>query len=312
MPSPSRGLEEALEVVERAELGMDRRVPALGPADGPRASRIRRPSLQRIVRPFAVSPADRVNGRQVHDVETQFFDVREAPDAVGERAVPAGDRPLGAGKELVPGAPARAHAIDDDLELAVIAGAVLALLHLRDDPTERGVEQQIEAGLLAGGRIVALEREAERRRPFRRRMPRGPADQLTALQQLAHEIGLAGGRAALHLLHPGAEDIRPRLDGDGVARVALEPELPRPSIIADGAHGRLAPARLVPGAVQDHRVEEIVAFLEDVGGDLETIADRALAGIPPVVHRRLNALDQDGTNPLLLHGRGPHRQRSTR
>ena len=34
----------------------------------------------------------------------------------------------GSGEELVPGAPGRAHAVDDDLELAVIAGAVLAVL----------------------------------------------------------------------------------------------------------------------------------------------------------------------------------------
>ena len=138
-----------LEVVERAEIGMDRGVPALGPADRPRASGITGPRLQRIVRPFAVSPADRVNGRQIDDVEPEFLDLRETPDAVGERPRPAGDQPLGAGKELVPGAPGRAHAVDGDLELAVIAGAVLALLHPRDNLPERGVEEQVETGLLA-------------------------------------------------------------------------------------------------------------------------------------------------------------------
>jgi hypothetical protein len=98
-----------------------------------------------------------VNGRQVHDVEAQALDVRQAPDAVGESAVPAGDLPLGAWEELIPGAAAPAHAVDDDLELAVVAGAVLAFLLPRDNPSERGVEEQVEPGPLAGGGIVALE-----------------------------------------------------------------------------------------------------------------------------------------------------------
>src|SRR2546427_703578 len=131
-------------------------------------------------------------------------------------------------------------------------------------------------------------------------------------QQVAPEVGLSGGEAALDLVYPGPEDVGPRLDGESVARVPLERNLPRPAVIARRAHGCLDPARFVPGAVQDHRVEEIVARLEDVGGDLETIADLPLAGIPPVVHRGLDALDQDGTQPLLFHGLGPHRQRSTR
>ena len=91
-------------------------------------------------------------------------------------------------------------AVDDDFELAVVAGAVLAFLLPREDPSERGVEEQVEPGLLAGGGIVALERETERRRPFRLAMFRSPSDQLTSLQQLAHQIGLPGSRATLHLL----------------------------------------------------------------------------------------------------------------
>src|SRR5262249_46578318 len=194
----------------------------------------------------------------------------------------------------------------------------VAFLAARGTRWGRGAEGQVGPGLRARGRIVALERETEDRRAFESTaiwclaIFRSPPDQLTSLQQLAHQIGLPGSRATLHLLHPGAEDIRPRLDGDGVARVALEPELPRPSIVAGGAHGDLDPPRFVPGAVQDGRIEEIVALPENVGRDLEAITNLPLAGIAPVVDRRLNALDQNRRNPLLLHGVGPHRQRSTR
>src|SRR6266508_3186554 len=178
-------------------------------------------------------------------------------------------------------------------------------------PWERG-KSSYQARLLGGGGIVPLEGEAEGRRLLRRRARRDLAHQLPALQQLAQQICLPAGEAALHLLHPGSKDVGPRLDGEDVARVPLERELPGPAVVIDRAHGRLAPARLLPGPVEDHRVQEVVPLLEDVGRDVEPIAYLALAGIPAVVHRRLNALDRDGMDPFLFHGMGPHRQRSTR
>src|SRR6266542_1140380 len=222
-----------------------------------------------------------------------------------------GMRPWERGKSSYQ-APQRARAVHDPLELAVVAGAVFPLLQTRDEPAEPGVEEQIEARLLGGGGIVPLEGEAEGRRLLRRRARRDLAHQLPALQQLAQQICLPAGEAALHLLHPGSKDVGPRLDGEDVARVPLERELPGPAVVIDRAHGRLAPARLLPGPVEDHRVQEVVPLLEDVGRDVGPIAYLALAGIPAVVHRRLNALDRDGMDPFLFHGMGPHRQRSTR
>src|SRR5439155_13149606 len=74
------GLEEAPEILERAELGMDRRMPALRPPDGPRASRIRGPCRPCIVRTLAVGPAEGVYGRQVYDVEAHALDVGKPAD----------------------------------------------------------------------------------------------------------------------------------------------------------------------------------------------------------------------------------------
>src|SRR2546421_665745 len=62
-------LDEALEVLERAQVRMDRGVPALRPADRPRAARIARPGLERVVLALPVRAADRVDRGEVDDVE---------------------------------------------------------------------------------------------------------------------------------------------------------------------------------------------------------------------------------------------------
>ena len=61
--------DEAIEVVERAEPRLDRRVAALRRADRPRAARIVGRRRQRIVASLAEAAADRMDRRQVEDVE---------------------------------------------------------------------------------------------------------------------------------------------------------------------------------------------------------------------------------------------------
>src|SRR6185503_15510137 len=79
-----RGLHEPPEVLERTELRMHRGVAALRPADGPRAARIARPRAQRVVRALARGAADRVDRREVDDVEAHAPDLGQAIDAVVE------------------------------------------------------------------------------------------------------------------------------------------------------------------------------------------------------------------------------------
>src|SRR5207237_1038660 len=59
------GRDQAAEVIERAELGMDRVVAALGRADRIEASWIAGRRAQRIVAPLAVGAADRLAGRGI-------------------------------------------------------------------------------------------------------------------------------------------------------------------------------------------------------------------------------------------------------
>src|SRR5207249_44711 len=99
---------EPLEVLERAELLVHRRVPARRGADRPRTSGIVGGRGKRVVLPLAVCLADRVDRRQVHDVEAELGKLREH----GAHAVEATPAPR---EELVPGAEASELAIDVDL-----------------------------------------------------------------------------------------------------------------------------------------------------------------------------------------------------
>src|SRR4029077_21031224 len=81
-----RGAYHPAEVIQRTELGMDRRVPALFRADRVRASRIIRRGRQAVVAPLAVGTADRMYRCKIEDVEAEITDVGEAPYDVIEAA----------------------------------------------------------------------------------------------------------------------------------------------------------------------------------------------------------------------------------
>src|SRR5439155_20810522 len=70
--------DEAVEVVDVAELRVDRVVPALGAADRPRAADVAGLGDGGIVPPLAERAPDRVDGRGVEDVEPHAGDVGEA------------------------------------------------------------------------------------------------------------------------------------------------------------------------------------------------------------------------------------------
>src|SRR6202162_5938765 len=111
------GSQQVAEVVESAELGSDRLVPAFRRAYGPWAAWLVRRSLDAVVGPLAVGAPDRVDGRQVKDVETHARDVGQALFDVAERAVATG-LPGRSREQLIPGAEPSALGIHEQRELA--------------------------------------------------------------------------------------------------------------------------------------------------------------------------------------------------
>ncbi len=80
------GGDEALEVREGAELRCDRGVAALLCADRPGAARVAGRRVERVVLALAVRHADRVDRREVEDVEAESGEVRQDALDAGEAA----------------------------------------------------------------------------------------------------------------------------------------------------------------------------------------------------------------------------------
>src|SRR5205085_11527263 len=80
---------QELEVFERAELRMDALVPSLLRSDGPGAARIVGLGGEAIVAALAMGDPDRMDGRQVKDVEAELRHVRQASGAIAQGPVTA-------------------------------------------------------------------------------------------------------------------------------------------------------------------------------------------------------------------------------
>ena len=77
MPSARAVCDEPVEILERAERRLDRRVPAVLVADRPRAADVVRLRRERVVLALPKRAPDRMNRRQIHDVEAELGDARQ-------------------------------------------------------------------------------------------------------------------------------------------------------------------------------------------------------------------------------------------
>ena len=114
--------DEPVEIRERAEARIDGRVAAGRGADRPGAARDRpRSGVSVLLRPLRKLRADRMDRRQVDDVEAHRRDVGQPSRRFAERRAPGRDRCRRTREHLVPGAEPRALALDDDAQHARIA-----------------------------------------------------------------------------------------------------------------------------------------------------------------------------------------------
>src|SRR5262249_21392445 len=93
--------DESAEILERAKLRMNGFVTALLSADGPGASDIVWRRIYGVVFAFAKRPADRMNRRQIEDVEAHCRDIGQPSKTIFQS-------PMGAG---LGGATARKHCV---------------------------------------------------------------------------------------------------------------------------------------------------------------------------------------------------------
>src|SRR5262249_35516118 len=110
--------EQAPEIVQGPELGMDSRMSASGRPDGPRTAWIIGSGHGGIVLALAVDLANRMNGRKIEDIKTHTCQVGQTCLAILEGTMLAWQWCAGAWKHLVPDAEAGLVTIHHHRELA--------------------------------------------------------------------------------------------------------------------------------------------------------------------------------------------------
>ena len=273
--------------------------PPAGVADRPRAARIAGAGHEGVVAALAVGHADRVDGREVEDVEAELGQLRELLLHAAEAAPRARE-------ELIPRAEAREHAVDVDLQRPGQLG------HLR----ARGValDDRRQAGIEPGGDVAAVLERSGHALHGRAVGAAGVAGRLAqqqrALERLAGQVGLAGLDLARHLVAPAGEHGDPRLDRPLPGTGGVDRELTRPAhalmMGVDRGHRRLGEAPVARPPVAHDRPQGLVSVAEDVGRDRDGVADRALHRPAPALDRRGDELDADSRRRRLGSGQGWH------
>ena len=244
--------------------------PPVGVADRPGRAGIAGRGGQRVVAALAVGQADRVDRRQVEDVEAELGQPREL--ALDARA----GRPRSAGTARTrrrSGRAARSTSIasgGSQRDRAVALGS-------RSTAASSSSPSATSCLAVSGtpGRSssrAARARSAPRSRRIAVRARRAASEQHDPLRQLAREVVLAGGDLARELVAPGAEHVGPGLDrvlasgpGRSTANSPAQRTPPRWASIRRISASR---QRRSPGAaVADDRAQQLVAVAEDVGRD---------------------------------------------
>ena len=265
---------------------MDRRVAAARVADRPRRAGIAGRRRERVVGALAVRQADRVDRRQVEDVEAELG---ELGDDLLRRPR---SRPRSAGRARTRrrSAPARGRRRRASVRVhrrraAAVGVALDGREAARGRARPRGSassSRRLRERALDALAVGALRARAG-----------GLLEQHHALRQLAGEVLLAGVDLAPQLLAPGGERVGPGLDRPRVAAEPVDgrtsPAQRSPAIVrVDARASGSRPTCCEPGAQERTTARsDVVAVGEDVGADRDGVADGALGRVAAAVdHRR--------------------------
>jgi hypothetical protein len=308
--------DEAPEVVEIAQLRVDRCVPAFGRADRPGAARIVRVGARGVVRSLPEASTDRVDRGQVEDVERHLGDLGQARLDVGERAVAVRLGRRRAREHLVPGTEPRKLAIDHDRELRLEDRREASLCVAMHE-----VGQLRREGCCGGADPASPDRGGEvmqpggviSRRPTRRLFHEHSTD-----DEVCREV-LSGADPLLEVVRPRRETIDPCHD-----RVAIPADLGRreagsPSVIDERLHARLEPVGVCLAPVEEDAGDRIVPVGVGDRFDDQHVTDDPLdregASIDVRRHPRdddpASAVPENGDRRRVSHGRASDTDRAS-
>ena len=284
------GRNQARENPPACQLRMDGVVAALGCSRSHRGCRDRlRLRRHRVVAALAVGCADRMDRREVENVEAHRRDVGQPRDAIPNVPCWPGDRALAARHHLVPGAVARPRPVDHErkqLRARQVGPLWLSAM--------RGLQFVRQAA-------ARLSRSADRSRSCRRMTRRGRSaglrlgQQRRAFERIEGDVG-AGLLLQLETVSPGREFVGPGLDGIVIAARLVRHEASAPAVVAVLRHRRAAPFAVVLAPPDQRGGDDIMAVAVDVGPHFDAFAGDPLDGIAAAVDQRIDVLDMESAS----------------
>ncbi len=286
--------DQSGEVVEVAELRVDGVVAAFGRPDRIGAAGIVGGGRQLLFRPLRLVRPIGWIGREIEHVEAEVADIGQLPDDVVEGAVTLRIVGHRARQQLVPGAEGGTLAVDDQLQLAWIAGEIGADAGALHESGGGGREEagkalafvfsRVEGGKELGERFpVAVVRAfAAGERAF---------DELAALGKLQRDRH-ARSVFLRDFVAPACKEVAPGDQGVAVARVRIDDAASPPAVIVEECHRRFAPSLFVASPDEQSGVDLVVAVTEDVGLDHKGVADRRLCRKAAAIDLRRDRLDR--------------------
>jgi hypothetical protein len=297
------GGDERAEVRQRAELRVDRVVPALLGADRPRRADVLRAGLDGVVAALAVDPADRVDRREIDDVEVHRGDGRQPFGGGRECAVLDRDRvrahlgALGAGEVLVPRGEQGALAVHPDhvrpggghqLADRVVPEQFLQVQRGGDPGEQRALVVAQRGGRGADPVLVGVRHDLG-----------GEVERLGALGEIVRQVlePLAGADLLDHRVAPGPVRIVERLDGERPPPDRVGLDHPVPLVQPRGARAHPGErlglgVRTLPNHVH---AERVVPFAVGHRGDRHELTDHRLRGVAATGHRGRHVFDGKAT-----------------
>ena len=274
-----RGGDHAVEIRERAELGVDRVVPAFLAAGSVGAARILGPGGQRIVRPLAVLAPDRMDRREIKRVETHVAD-RAGGDRSRRRRCRAAD--VRRARVSGPSNGETAHTTRRSSPRSVRHRPDSTLIEAR---AGRSSAASIAARRSGDSRIVTLSSWLASSSAARCCLSGGRKLALCPRRRLLNE------RASLHQIHrlrhfrvdllgeialEAAETVEPALDHEFVPPQPLERELGAPAVVGELIHALGIPALRISRPPAQLGRQLLMSVGEYGGFDAHPVAHHAL------------------------------------
>nr|GFA32829.1 hypothetical protein [Tanacetum cinerariifolium] len=283
--------DQLAEVFAGTELRVNGVMPAVCAADRVRASRIIRPGGQRVVRTFAVGPANRMNWREIQHVKAHVADHRQAAVNVFKSAVAflvVGDR---AREQLIPTGELRQFALHVQRKFQA-ATEECVVVRLGHHGGGLAVQQQGDFSLVIRGLTQSLDQAVELTTQLHR-AALGGVHKMQApffkFQIDAH----ARGVLLFQFVAVAAELIDPGFQTVDVAGEGRRSEFADPAVVAQFTHGHRLPLLVVHCAIKNAHRHFVVAVCVDFAGNRNRLTDNGLGRKLTVIDHRLGVLDND-------------------